>query len=101
MPITREMGPLLGTSGAPLAAVLRFSAFDLDEDGPARLRRVGHHLRVWSKSRLCIGDAIRLLVVNGLGERAAGTARAVLVQNRNAAARIDPEIQNVADVLVD
>src|SRR6266566_3366105 len=53
-----------------------------------------------TESRLRVGDAIRPLVINALCERAPAALRAVRVQHSDAAAGLDPEIEDVPDVLV-
>src|SRR5204862_4557587 len=85
---------------APLAAVFRFRSLDLHENRPTRLARIVHHFRMGTESCLRVGDAIGCLVVDGLRERAAATLRAVRVQYADAAAWIDSEVEDVANVLV-
>src|SRR5437016_7635882 len=58
---------------APLATVLGFRSFELDEDRPPRVSRIGHHFRMRTEARLRVSDAIGPLAVNGLCERAPGT----------------------------
>src|ERR1700686_5448109 len=91
---------VLGAGRAPLATVLGFRSFDLDEDRPPRVTRIGHHFRMRTESRLRVRDAIGPSAINALCERAPGALRAVRVQHSDAAAGIDPEIEDVPDVLV-
>src|SRR5439155_20241744 len=58
------------------------------------------HFRMRTESRFRIGDAIGPLVINALRERTPAAFRAVRVQNSDAAAGLDPEIEDVPDVLV-
>src|SRR5260370_33844790 len=89
---------VLRAGRAPLATVLGFRSFDLDEDGPPRVTRIGHHFRMRTESRLRVSDAIGPLVINALCERAPSTLRAVRVQHSDAAAGLDPEIEDGPDV---
>src|SRR5262245_49929256 len=85
---------------APLAAVLRLGAFDFHENRPSGVVRIGHHFGVRTEAGFRISHTVWTPVVNRLRQRASGATRAVRVEHGDPASRVDPDVEDVADVLV-